>query len=176
MKMLTCASLALVAASAVEAPAQAQTPTAPAESPYAPYAFLIGEWRSDQIIQRFTWGPSNSYITYSTSLLAPGGGEHLHFEGILVFNAASQRLDYLFVVEPGTRGQEQGEVYVGDDGTIVRDVALTDGRGQVSHFRQTFRANGPNSAVTSLMRQSTDGSWAPNFPGSEALTMTRMTG
>jgi hypothetical protein len=173
MKRILCAAIAFAAAFAVSAPMYAQA-TAQVESPYAPYAFLIGEWRSDQIIQRFSWGPSNSYITYSTSILGDGGVEHLHFEGILVFNAASRRLDYLFVVEPGSSGQEQGEVYIGEDGAVVRDVTLTNGSGQTNHFRQTFRASGPDAAITSLMRQDVDGSWSPNFPGSDRLTMTRV--
>jgi len=145
------------------------------ESPYQPYAFLIGEWdTSGDIRQSFRWGPENSYIWYAVYV---GGSaskeEHLHQEGLMTFNGKSKDLDFLFVHEPGTLNEEQGKVHATADGSIVRETMAISGEGKVSHFRQTWRQTGPNTAVTSLLRQKADGSWEPNFPGSDKLEMTR---
>lgn len=176
------ASICLVAALMACAPAMAQQHGAPAPAaaanPYTPYEFLIGDWESNEqmgaFVQRFSWGPRNSYIRYATSLLgANGAPEHLHFEGIAIYNGANHNLDFLVVVEPGSYGQEQGTIHAEPDGTIVREVTLTNSDGRVEHFRQTYRATGANTAITTLMRQAADGSWSPNFPGSENIVMRR---
>jgi hypothetical protein len=149
-----------------------------ARSNYQPYQFLIGEWdsasgRGGQIHQSFRWGPGQSYIWYTTYVRPkPDAPEAVHFEGIMVWNAAHRALDYLFVIEPGSGGQEQGTIRAEADGTIVREVVLTQGNGRSGRFRQTFRQTGPNNAVTSLMRQ-TESGWEPNFPGSDNIFMTR---
>jgi hypothetical protein len=147
----------------------------PAEDPYKPYAFLIGEWESSGgIHQTLRWGPEKSYIWYAVSLRAPGAEkEHLHQEGLMTFNGKDGDLDFLFVHEPGSLNQEQGKVHVESDGSIVRETTAIAGDGSVSHFRQTWRQTGPNTAVTSLMRQKADGTWEPNFPGADKLEMTR---
>ena len=41
-----------------------------------------------------------------------------------------------------------------------------------AHFRQTFKAAGPDKIFTTVMRQ-TDNGWAPTFPGGDHLVMTR---
>ena len=147
-------------------------------SNYEPYQFLIGDWDSagtggGQIHQSFRWGPDQSYISYTTFVRPKSDApEKVHFDGIMVWNAAHRTLDYLFVLEPGSGAQEQGTVHSEADGTIVRDVALTGGNGTSGRFRQTFRQTGPDNAVTSLMRQTASG-WEPTFPGSDNLLMTR---
>ncbi len=162
------------------APAHAQQASAAAraaENPFAPYEFLIGEWDTgDGIVQRFRWGPEHAYILYSTAIGNGDGGEHLHFEGILVYNAAHRNLDFLIALEPGSLAQEQGTLHVEPDGSVVREVVLTGANGATGRFRQTFRRTGDGAAVTSLLRQDANGAWAPNFPGSENLAMSRRAG
>lgn len=170
-------SLGLAAAEpALAQPQYAAAPTV--SSPYAPYAFLIGEWESSEqmgsFVQQFRWGPNNSYIQLTTSLMgAPGAAEHLHFEGIAVYNAANNNLDFLVVVEPGSFGQEHGTLHVDPGGLVIREIMLVSANGRTERFRQTFRSTGVDTAVTSLMRQAADGSWAPNFPGSDVVDMRR---
>ncbi len=149
--------------------------------PYAALEPLIGEWdvgaagAAPTFVQGFSWGPKQSYVWVSVNLLEAGGEKHLHFEGLVLWNGASRKFDYLFVVEPGSLGQERGEIHVEADGLIVRDVALTAANGKTSRFRQTFRLLDAGRIETSLMRE-TDGGWAPTFPGSDRLTMVRREG
>jgi hypothetical protein len=81
-------------------------------------------------------------------------------------------MDFLAILEPGTLAQERGSLHLEEDGTIIRDVTATDAQGEQGQFRQTFRQTGPDSAVTSLMRETPTG-WTPNFPGSNELLMLR---
>lgn len=175
--------LASGAASAQTAPAAPRF-EAPAVSanPYRAYEFLIGDWytrpngaQGPSIHQRFEWGPNRSYIRYATLMAEPGKPEAVHFEGMLVWRGATETLDFLIVVEPGSGDQEQGTVHVEADGSIIRDVLLTRADGQTSRFRQTFRSTGRDTAVTTLMRQTTTG-WVPTFPGSDNLQMSRAPG
>jgi len=176
------AALALLApfstADAQQRPQSAvQRPTMVA-NPYGAMSFLIGEWDTAGadgqvfVVQRFRWGPNQSYVWYATSTVN-GGREEIHFEGIFIWNFAHQNADFLVVLEPGSGSQERGALHTEPDGTIVRDVLMTDARGATQTFRQTFRRTGENTAVTSLMRRKADGSWEPNFPGSDNLAMTR---
>jgi hypothetical protein len=144
---------------------------------YAPYAYLIGNWdiavpAGQTLRETFRWGPRQSYIFFSTLMSQGGQPESVHFEGMAVWNGATNRLDYVFVLEPGSGGQERGEIYVQADGLIVRDVTLTDRNGRSGRFRQTFQRTGVDSAITSVMRQTATG-WEPTFPGGERLVMTR---
>jgi hypothetical protein len=148
-------------------------------NPYTAYEFLIGDWYSRPaggpdiaIHQNFRWGTRQSYIYYTTSTRLNGAPEAIHFEGMLVWNGASHNLDYVIAAEPGSGGQEQGIMHAEPDGSVVRDVTMTRADGQVAHFRQTFRRTGPDTAMTSLMRQTATG-WEPNFPGSDNIAMTR---
>ncbi len=175
--LLFATACALLAAAAGAHPVEASNYLETA-SPYVPYEFLIGNWYSPlpgsnlTIRQQFKWGPAKSYISYATYMAEPGKPEHLHFEGIMVWNGKSKALDFLFAVEPPSGVEEKGTVKAEADGTIIRDVEMTDAKGAVSHFRQTFRSTGANSAVTSLLRQ-TDKGWTATMPGSEELNMTR---
>src|SRR5215208_654728 len=63
-----------------------------AESVYAPFAFLVGEWEITpagspvpQAVTRFRWGPKQSYLLLETSLML-NGKEEPHFEGMLMWN------------------------------------------------------------------------------------------
>lgn len=144
--------------------------------PYTPYEFLIGDWYSELsgtiVHQRFAWGPRQSYIQYSTFMGEKGKTEQLHFDGIMVWNGKTKALDFLFALEPGSGVQEKGALWAEADGSLVRDIEFTDASGKSGRFRQTFRRTGEDSVVTSLMRQTPAG-WAPTFPGSDALVMTR---
>lgn len=155
--------------------AQAQTAPATVEEAYAPYAPLIGAWESNNgaIVQRFSWGPGRGYILFSTTIRGADGGEHLHFEGMMLYNAQSQMLDFLVALEPGSLSQERGTVRAEADGTIVRDVELVAPNGASSRFRQTFRLSA-DSGETSMMRDDSQGGWTPTFPGSERLAMRRV--
>ena len=163
-------------------PAFAQHPTTPAQADvakqsYQPFEWLIGDWDSpgganETIHQRLRFGPDRAYITNSTYIGRVGGAEQLHFEGIMVWNGRTEMLDYVFAVAPGSGIQEKGTIRVEVDGLVVREVELTDAKGAVTNFRQTFRSTGKDSAVTSLMRQGANG-WQPNFPGSDRIEMRR---
>jgi hypothetical protein len=162
-----------------------------ASSPYAPFAFLIGDWDvgaesgKPVAIARLQWGPNQSYIWYSVSTVE-NGEEEPHFEGLLVWNGVRKRLDMLLVLDlNGGRAQEQGSVYVASDGTVVRDITAhysegsqpTGGppvgpAGTSARFRQTFKAVGEDKLATALTRKTKTG-WVPTFPGSDRLVMTR---
>jgi hypothetical protein len=164
-----------------------------AESVYAPYAFLIGEWeitpfgsQAPQAVTRFEWGPGRSYVLLQTSLIIDGK-EVPHFEGMLMWNGVRKNLDMLLALDlEGGRIQEQGAVFVEPDGTVVRDITAyySEGvrrmgdtqtvgpEGATAKFRQTFKSTGPDSILTTLMRQTEHG-WVATFPGSDRSMMTR---
>jgi hypothetical protein len=121
-----------------------------------------------------SWGTGRAYVWLSVAFMQ-GSVTNTCTSRPIVMNAASQRYDYLFVVEPGSLVQEKGEIYAIDGGVIVRDVLLTAADGSTSRFRQTFRALDGSRMETSLMRQTTDG-WVPTFPRSERLIMKRREG
>lgn len=172
-------------ASAQQPPSSPATPRieAPVDiaDPYTAYEFLIGDWDSRPaggadvaIHQNFRWGTRHSYIYYTTMTRENGRPEAIHFEGMFVWNGANHNLDYVIVSEPGSGAQEKGTMHSESDGSIVRDVTMTRANGQLARFRQTFRRTGPDTALTSLMRQ-TEAGWEPNFPGSDHILMTRRT-
>jgi hypothetical protein len=178
MQNLLVAILALLSLQSPIAAAQLEASKPEASTAYAPFEFLIGEWRSGagggpQIRQVFRWGPERAYILYSTYLADAGKPERLHFEGVMVWNGRTDALDYVFAVEPGSGVQEKGTITAQADGSVMREVELTDAKGNVGHFRQTFRRTGAGRAVTSLMRR-TEAGWEPNFPGSERIEMERL--
>lgn len=160
------------------APASADARSGGTPEAYRAFEKLIGDWDTGPanarpaFVQRFSWGPNRSYIWSRTSLYQPDGSEHLHFEGLMVWNAQTRALDFLFVVEPPSLAQERGKVQVLPDGSIVRDVVLTNADGREGVFRHTIRLDGANAGTTTLMRQTPKG-WEPNFPGADNLRMTR---
>lgn len=170
--------LAFAIASGCGAAGARAAPAASTPEPYRAFEKLIGDWDTGPanarpaFVQRFSWGPNRSYIWSRTSLLQPDGSEHLHFEGLMVWNASTRALDFLFVVEPASLAQERGTLQVSPDGSIVRDVVLTNPDGNGSRFRHTIRLDDADTGTTSLMRQTPKG-WEPNFPGADKLRMTR---
>jgi hypothetical protein len=167
---------------------------APAGGVYTQYEGLIGTWDltapdggQPVAMQRFTWGPNHSYIWYAGSLIGPDGKEQPHFEGILVWNGIHKNLDMLLTMDLRSgRAQEQGTFSVASDGTIVREITAVFSEGvtpmgedQVGadgtskHFRQTFKVEGPDQLITSVMRETNDGKWVATFPGSDKLIMKR---
>jgi hypothetical protein len=160
----------LVVPAAARAHAVAQSHFLEIAKPYAPYEFLIGDWYSklagqDMVIhQQFKWGPGKAYIVYSSYLASAGKPEQLHFEGMMVWDGRSKALDFLFAVQPGSGAQEQGTVTAQADGTIVRDVEMTDDDGDRTHFRQTFRKMAGGKVLTSVTRQTATG-WQKSPPG-----------
>lgn len=155
---------ALEAGPAVETPA-----------PYAPYTVLIGEWDVGSgggqaaAVSRFRWGPTKTYIWYSGALLVEGS-EQPSWEGLLVWNGVRKTLDFLLVLEPasGNLVQEQGTVHVEQDGTVVRDITAFYSKGNAvppnwdkaagpegarARFRHTFKPDGPDRILSSVMRK-----------------------
>jgi len=174
-KYLLASLLAAAAASQTYAqhPQPGQAEALASSGPYAPYDWLIGDWSSKAGIRELiTYGPRRSYIRFSAFVPGADGSEHLHFEGIALWNAKTRMLDYLFALEPGSGAQENGTYRAEADGTIIREVELINARGGTGTFRQTFRKTGPNTAVTSVMRQ-TDQGWVPTFPGGERIELER---
>ena len=168
---------------------------APASQPafYAPYAFLIGEWDVAAeggppfAVARFRWGPNETYIWHSMSMIA-GGQERPHFEGLFVWNGIHKNLDMLMTLDLDTgRVQEQGTLSMATDSTAVRDIQATyaegagpmggtpaGAAGATARFRQTYKALDPDHVLTVLTRETKDG-WVPTFPGSGRVIMTRRT-
>jgi len=187
-RLAAAAGVSLLYAAAIAfaaMPAQHGAPrkdAAPAESPYAPYRFLIGEWDvapeaggPAMGVARFRWGPNQSYIWLSMSLLS-NGAEAPHFEGLLVYNALNRNLDMLVCgdLEHGLM-QEKGTLSMLPDGSAVREITSSFASGEKSataNFRQPYRPVSADRILTSAMRQTASG-WAPTFPGSDRLVMTR---
>ena len=149
---------------------------------YAPYEPLIGTWAiakangSPVGVSRFNWGTGRSYIWFATAL-TDNGREVPHFEGMLVWNGVNRNLDMLVSIDlEGGRAQESGTLAVAPDGFVREHVATftpADGRpASRVNFRQTYRLDGRDRIVTSVLRQTPTG-WAPAFPGSDNLVMTR---
>lgn len=174
MLMILCAAASMVAAPSMAQPTS--PPASAAVSAYAPYDWLVGDWTAQAgpgvLRELLTYGPNRSYIRFSVFTAPVGGPEHLHFEGIALWNGKTRMLDYLFAVEPGSGVQENGTIRAEADGTIVREVEFISPTGQVGTFRQTFRRAGPDRMVTTLVRK-TDKGWEPTFPGSDRIEMTR---
>ena len=161
-------------------------------NPWEPYEFLLGEWNvsatsggSPVATARFRWGPNRSYIWYAGSLVLDGV-ERPHFEGLLVWNGVRHNLDMLLSMDL-ERGfvQEQGSLHAEPDGTVVREITATYSEGTrpiggppvgragtTARFRQTFKLEGPDRVLTSVLRQTEKG-WTATFPGSDRLVMTR---
>ena len=184
---VTLGLLLIVARAAATAPA-----VAPSASPYAPYAFLVGQW--DVAPEAggpplggalFRWGPKESYIWW-TETIAAGGREVPHFEGLLMWNGVQKNLDVLIALDlEGGRVQEKGVLRVEPDGSLVRDIVASYSEGvrpmgqpvagpagATARFRQIFRPDGPDRVKTQVLRESKDG-WVATFPGSDRLVMTR---
>lgn len=179
--LLTAAGRDSLAASPVES-----------RGPYAPYEFLIGRWDiapqqggAPFATAQFRWGPNHAYIWYAGGFVV-NGVERPHFEGLLMWNGTSERLDMLLSMdlEHGLV-QEQGSVYIAADDTVVRDITaiysegsrplgqpVAGANGATARFRQTFKSTGPDKIFTTVMRQAGDG-WVATFPGSDHLVMTR---
>lgn len=150
----------------------ATTPT-----PYAPYEVLIGDWdvgkegATPSFAFHFKWGPGKSYIWCAASMIEDGK-EYPHFEGMLLWNEVHKNLDMLFAVGlDGPGMQEQGTVFVDESGTIIREISAVSSQG-AQQFRQTFKVEGNNRMITTVLRETKDG-WVATFPGSDRLIMTR---
>jgi hypothetical protein len=178
--LLIGAAAWLMAPTIASAHSVAETRFLEMAKPYAPYEFLIGDWYSklagqDMMIhQQFKWGPGKSYIVYASYLVPAGKPEQLHFEGMMVWNGKSKALDFLFAVQPGSGAQEKGTVSVQSDGSIVRDVQMTDDDGDIDHFRQIFRKLPLGKVVTSVMEQTATG-WKSSPPGEIVMERTSAT-
>lgn len=165
---------------------------APAGSPFAPYAFLVGDWNltakgspETLVVLRFKWAENHAYLTYS-GLFIVKGQEHPHFEGVLMWNGMHKNLDMLLNIDP-VRGlaQEQGTVSIQPNGVVVRDItgvfsegvkpmgeAAAGPGGSAGHYRQTFTRIDEDHVETNALRE-VAGGWAPTFPGADHLLMTR---
>ena len=167
---LIAASAALAMPTIADAHAVAPTHFLETAKPYAPYEFLIGDWYSKiadpnmTIHQQFKWGPGKSYIVYTSFLAVPGKPEQLHFGGMMVWDGKTKALDFLFALQPGSGAQEKGTVTIQPDGTILREVAMTTPKGDLAHFRQTFRKVDGGKIITSMTEQTATG-WKLEPPG-----------
>ncbi len=189
LRSFLAAGMALFLGSTVWAEEEVATP-----APYAPCAFLIGEWNVGPIegkpaaVAHFRWGPGKTCIWYSGALLVKGS-EQPSWEGLLVWNGVHKNLDFLLVLDPtpGHLVQEQGTMHLEPDGTVVREITAfySEGNpappnwdqpagveGATGQFRQTFKPDGPDRIRTAVMRKARN-RWVPNFPGSDHLLMTR---
>ena len=140
--------------------------------------FLIGEWATGtqnelpSFVQRYEWGPEKSYIWAQTAFPSADGAEHVHFEGMIVWNAEKSAYDYLFVIEPGSGARETGVFERDKGGAVIRTVEYVDKNGEKSVFRQRFECGLDDILTTSLERKTKKG-WVPTFGGSVGLIMAR---
>lgn len=185
------AGLLLLEGRAASAETEVAVPAA-----YAPYAFLIGEWDvsvqggKPAAVSRFRWSPAKTYIWWSGAILREGK-EEPSWEGLLVWNGVRKKIDFLVVLDPasGNLVQEQGTLSREADGTVKREITafysegnpvppkwdtVAGPEGARAQFRHTFRPDGPDRILSTVMRKTEDG-WVPNFPGSDRLVMTRRT-
>ena len=175
----TAGALALTLAALSPAHVQ-QRPLAVRTDPFAAFDWLIGDWYAKAgpglLREQISYGPGRGYIKFSV-FTAPNdsAAQHLHFEGMALWNGKTKRLDYLFAVEPGSGVQESGTFRAEADGSIVREVDLIDAKGNGATFRQTFQRTGADRAVTTLHRRTANG-WEPTFPGSEKIGLKRRPG
>lgn len=193
-RSLTHAAARMLAPTCLMIAASATSAQAPAHSVYAPYESLAGEWEvtagsGGQVVavERFRWGPGNSYLWFAVSVAA-GERQVPHFEGMLVWNGVNRNLDMLLSIDlNGGRVQERGTLSARDSRTFVRDIVATYSEGTILpgganvragpggaqvNFRQTFEILGPDRMATRLERLEGD-RWVPTFPGSDNLTMIR---
>jgi hypothetical protein len=184
MRLALLASLLLAAGCATmhsHTPPHVAPAPATAQSVYAPYGFLIGEWNvspaaggAPAAVTRFRWGPNQSYIWFAVATLE-GNREEPHLEGMLMWNGARKDLDMLVALDlNGGRAQEYGRLYVESGGNVVREITSIGPTGATARFRQTFRRESEARVFTSVMRQSGD-TWVATFPGSDRLVMTPRT-
>jgi hypothetical protein len=109
---------------------------------FGPYEFLIGEWdvkATDDgpvaAIIRVRWGPNNSYIWYTRSLLF-NGREEPHLVGMLVWKTAHKNLDMLFSIV-----RHITAVY--GAGTRAIGMPPIGPEGATAHFRETYKRSAP---------------------------------
>lgn len=167
-------------------------PSVHADSPYAPYAFLIGDWNVSTtegtpfMVARLSWAANRSYIRYTASILSDKG-EEPHFDGVLMWNGVAKNLDMLLMLDLTARAgaQERGTLSIAPDGTVVREIVASysegmapmgghkaDANGATANFRQTYRRLSADRIATTVMRKTAQG-WLATFPGSDRLIMTR---
>jgi hypothetical protein len=135
------------------------------------------------------WGPMKTYIRYSGALLV-AGTESPSWEGMLVWNGVTQRVDMLIALVSGGAGQlaqEQGTISVNADGSVVREIMVfyAEGtpvppdwtnaagpEGAIARFRHTFKEIAPGRVRAAVLRQTETG-WQPSFPGADKLIMLK---
>lgn len=187
LRTVTRLGLILVATSCCAAAVSAGTTA----ERYDPYRFLIGEWNVENPlgeplgVMRIQWGPKESYIWYSMSILV-NGAEDPHFEGILMWNGKRRNFDMLLTLDlHGGRAQEQGTMSVAADGLVLRDITAyySEGAGPPGakpagpegaerRFQQIFKSRSADCIATTLVVETASG-WVPTFPGSDKLSMRR---
>ncbi len=187
--MLRFLPLAAATALAAVSPAAAHEirfgPSA-ASDPYAPYAFLVGDWDvanasggAPFITLRIHWAQHHAYLHYGGYI-----GEDAHFEGMMMWNGVRHDLDALIAMDMD-HGlvQEQGSVSI-VDGAAVRDSLasysegvsaggpLAGARGATERTRQTMRPIDKDHIALSFEVETPSG-WKPAMAGSDHLLMTR---
>ena len=157
-----------------------------AANPYAPYAFLIGDWGVGDaaggapfVTLRFHWAAHHAYIQCGAYI-----GQESHFEGVMMWNGVHRNLDALIAMD-----MEHGLVQESGTMTIVDGAAI---RESVATYSQGVSAGGPlagPAGATNRTRQTmrpidadhiavafeiaTPTGWKPLMPGGDHLVMTR---
>jgi len=187
--MIRFTSLAAALVLAATSPATAheiKTSKAATSNPYAPYAFLVGDWNVSAsaraapfVTLRFHWAPHHAYLQYGAYI-----GQEPHFEGMMMWNGAHHNLDALIAMDM-ERGlvQELGTVAM-IDGAAVRDSIATYSEGvsaggplagpsgATNRTRQTMRPVDADHIDLSFEIKTPSG-WKPAMPGGDHLLMTR---
>ena len=187
--MLRFVSLAAVLLLATANPAAAheiRVGPAAATEPYAPYAFLVGDWDVTDasggapfVTLRVHWAQHHAYLQYGGYL-----GEDAHFEGMMMWNGVHHNLDALIAMDMD-HGlvQEQGSVSIVDGAAVRESVAsysegssaggpLAGARGAINRTRQTMRPIDKDHIALSFEIRTPSG-WKPAMPGGDHLLMTR---
>lgn len=158
-----------------------------ARDPYAPFAFLIGDWvvadaagGAPLVTLKFHWAVNRAYILCGAYV-----GQTPHFEGVMMWNGVHHNLDTLLAMDMA-HGliDELGTMSI-VDGAAVRDsvAAYSEGvgaggplagpRGATGRTRQTMRPIDADHIAVSFEVQSPSG-WRPLMPGATHLLMTRI--
>ena len=160
---------------------------AAATDPYAPYAFIVGDWAVSKasggapfVTLKARWATNHAYILYGAYI-----AEHPHFEGMLMWNGVHHNLDTLIATDMDHGlAQEAGTMTIVDGTAVSQSIASYSAgvsaggspagpNGNSNRTRQTMKPIDADHIALSFEVETRDG-WKPMVPGGDHLLMTRI--
>ena len=186
LRFVSRATALLLAAASPVVAHEIHVGRAAASNPYAPYAFLVGDWNvgaasggAPFVTLRFHWSQHQAYLHYGAYI-----GQQPHFEGMMMWNGAHRNLDVLIAMDMD-HGlvQEQGTVSIVNGAAVRENIAtysegvsaggpLAGVGGLTSRTRQTMRPIDADHIALTFETKTPSG-WKPSMPGGDHLLMTR---